>query len=151
MGQTTDAWWTRVERIMPYVPLVISTIGRKRDAGDADFKAAAEDGVFTKEEIKSVFGIDDKGLAKFIETYDMDDNGVVKVEEYEEVVALAESRYPSSSQCQSYYEDKVHNSLTTFLVDNCQGQVQNATALTRFHNRKPLRDAQSSLKKIVEN
>ncbi|ESP00483.1 hypothetical protein LOTGIDRAFT_157690 [Lottia gigantea] len=56
----------------------------KRDVRNADFdaayNAAAEDGVFTDDEIKSVFGVD---VDEFKAAYDVNDDGVVKVLEYE--------------------------------------------------------------------
>ncbi|ESO98365.1 hypothetical protein LOTGIDRAFT_231426 [Lottia gigantea] len=101
IGQETDSWRIRfrrgrrlLRRIAPFVPIVIRAFG-KRQAGDAEFQAkynaAAEDGVFTDEEIKSVFGVDDNGLVEFKATYDVDGDGVVQVEEYETVVELTEN------------------------------------------------------------
>ncbi|ESO94399.1 hypothetical protein LOTGIDRAFT_239519 [Lottia gigantea] len=59
----------------------------KKDVRDADFdaayNAAAKDGVFTDEEIKSVFGVDENGFAEFKENFDVNEDGVVEVEEYE--------------------------------------------------------------------
>ncbi|ESO98367.1 hypothetical protein LOTGIDRAFT_231427 [Lottia gigantea] len=101
IGQETDSWRIRIRRgrkifrkIRPYIPFVIGAVG-KRQAGDAEFQAkynaAAEDGVFTDEEIKSVFGVDDNGFVEFKATYDVDGDGVVQVEEYETVVELTEN------------------------------------------------------------
>ncbi|ESO98370.1 hypothetical protein LOTGIDRAFT_159175 [Lottia gigantea] len=99
MGQT-DAW--RFWRTAASVAAGAIFLG-KRDVEDADFKAelktAAEDGVLTDEEIKSVFVLDDKGLDKFKETYDMNDDGTIQVTEYEAVASLAKSskKYRPSS------------------------------------------------------
>ncbi|ESP01840.1 hypothetical protein LOTGIDRAFT_239729, partial [Lottia gigantea] len=91
MGQT-HAW--RFWRTAGAVAIGALVFG-KRDIEGADFqakyKAAVEDGVFTAEEIKSVFGVADNGVAEFIEAYDMDGDGTIQVKEYETVVALAES------------------------------------------------------------
>ncbi|ESP00481.1 hypothetical protein LOTGIDRAFT_157688 [Lottia gigantea] len=59
----------------------------KRDVRNADFdaayNAAAEDDVFTDDEIKSVFGVD---VDEFKADYDVNGDGVIEVTEYESVI-----------------------------------------------------------------
>ncbi|ESP00477.1 hypothetical protein LOTGIDRAFT_230731 [Lottia gigantea] len=56
--------------------------------GDAGFKAAAEDGVLSNDEIKSVFGVKDEDLADFYDLYDVNGDGKITVEEYQSVTTI---------------------------------------------------------------
>ncbi|ESP00484.1 hypothetical protein LOTGIDRAFT_230732 [Lottia gigantea] len=72
-------------------PVTIPGIRITRDVreaeGDAAFNAAAEDGVLSDDEIKSVLGVADKDLAGFKVLYDVNSDGKITVEEYRAVTA----------------------------------------------------------------
>ncbi|ESP00486.1 hypothetical protein LOTGIDRAFT_230733 [Lottia gigantea] len=85
-----------IPSIPPIPPISIPSIPRipwgKRNARQADddaaFNAAAKDGVFSDDEIKSVFKVKDEGLADFYELYDVNGDEKITVEEYESVTTV---------------------------------------------------------------
>ncbi|ESP00482.1 hypothetical protein LOTGIDRAFT_157689 [Lottia gigantea] len=85
-------WWRRRRiRIPPFRIQLRMPCGKKdvRQAdNDAAFKAAAEDGVLSDDEIKSVLGVADEDLADFYDLYDVNGDEKITVEEYESVTTV---------------------------------------------------------------
>nr|UPN66621.1 calcium-binding domain containing protein 2-like protein [Patelloida mimula] len=106
MGQEAQSWsWFRrkvvpVLRVIPIVRRTSNTVTAirrlwgKRSTADEEgsfeekFNAAADDGVISVDEMKSVFGLDGSDLTEFISTFDMNGDGKVEIIEYEIVLTL---------------------------------------------------------------
>ncbi|ESP00485.1 hypothetical protein LOTGIDRAFT_157692 [Lottia gigantea] len=75
--------------IIPSIPRIPWGKRNVRQAeGDAAFSAAAEDGVLSDDEKKSLLGVADEDLVEFYELYDVNDNGVITVAEFEAVSSI---------------------------------------------------------------
>ncbi|ESP00474.1 hypothetical protein LOTGIDRAFT_157681 [Lottia gigantea] len=72
---------------LPRIPIPRIPWG-KRDVQQA---AAAEDGVLSDDELKSILGVADEGLAEVYEVYDVNEDGVITVSEFEAVSSILEN------------------------------------------------------------
>ncbi|ESP00487.1 hypothetical protein LOTGIDRAFT_157694 [Lottia gigantea] len=98
-----EGWGWRAPRIrippisiprirIPSIPAIPRIPWGKRNVrqaeGDAAFNAAAEDGVLSDDEIKSLLGVAHENLTEVYEVYDVNDNGVITVAEFEAVSSI---------------------------------------------------------------